>query len=118
MESKFHSFSCSTEVNKILSQKSDSLPINYYSNENKRNKCSDSSLPTDFTYKQSVSRVDTIIESNSSDKSLRNSGQVSSGRRQLLILILLYYGNFWVAACVSLQAPFFPREAESKGNTN
>lgn len=36
-------------------------------------------------------------------------------RRQLFTLITLAYGNFWIAACVSLQAPFFPKEAESKG---
>lgn len=36
-------------------------------------------------------------------------------RRQLIILTCVMYGNFWVAACVSLQAPFFPMEAESKG---
>lgn len=29
-------------------------------------------------------------------------------RRQLLTLAAVAYGNFWVAACVSLQAPFFP----------
>lgn len=26
-------------------------------------------------------------------------------------------GNFWSAVCISLQAPFFPREAELKGAT-
>ena len=36
-------------------------------------------------------------------------------RRQMFILACVIYGNFWVAACVSLQAPFFPREAELKG---
>jgi len=35
--------------------------------------------------------------------------------RQLIILVVVMYGNFWVAACVSLQAPFFPQEAEMKG---
>ncbi|XP_054157220.1 MFS-type transporter SLC18B1-like [Oppia nitens] len=45
-----------------------------------------------------------------------NSGGPMTGY-QLLILILLSYGNFWIAACVSLQAPFFPKEAESKGAT-
>lgn len=36
-------------------------------------------------------------------------------RRQLIILACVIYGNFWIAACVSLQAPFFPLEAENKG---
>lgn len=36
-------------------------------------------------------------------------------RRQLLVLLCFAYGNFWIAACVSLQAPFFPAEAERKG---
>ena len=35
--------------------------------------------------------------------------------RQRRLLALMAYGNFWVAACVSLQAPFFPNEAEKKG---
>lgn len=40
---------------------------------------------------------------------------LSYSRRQLLTLAAVAYGNFWVAACVSLQAPFFPEEAEHKG---
>lgn len=36
-------------------------------------------------------------------------------KRQLFALACIAYGNFWVAACVSLQAPFFPHEAEQKG---
>ncbi|KAI2810768.1 hypothetical protein BLOT_001932 [Blomia tropicalis] len=36
-------------------------------------------------------------------------------RKQWWIIFSLIYGNFWVAACVSLQAPFFPKEAEMKG---
>lgn len=36
-------------------------------------------------------------------------------RRQLLVILCFAYGNFWIAACVSLQAPFFPAEAERKG---
>lgn len=39
-------------------------------------------------------------------------------RRQLTSLACVAYGNFWVAACVSLQAPFFPHEAEKKGATS
>lgn len=35
--------------------------------------------------------------------------------RQLLMIFTYIYGNFFLAACVSLQAPFFPREAEDKG---
>lgn len=35
--------------------------------------------------------------------------------RQLLKIFIYVYGNFFLAACVSLQAPFFPREAEQKG---
>lgn len=47
------------------------------------------------------------------------SSSRSSGftRRQLLVLMAVAYGNFWIAACVSLQAPFFPAEAEDKGAT-
>lgn len=35
--------------------------------------------------------------------------------RQLLVIFSYIYGNFFLAACVSLQAPFFPQEAERKG---
>lgn len=35
--------------------------------------------------------------------------------RQLLVIFTYIYGNFFLAACVSLQAPFFPSEAEKKG---
>uniref|UniRef100_A0A6G1S8P3 MFS-type transporter C6orf192 n=1 Tax=Aceria tosichella TaxID=561515 RepID=A0A6G1S8P3_9ACAR len=35
--------------------------------------------------------------------------------RQLLVIFTYIYGNFFLAACVSLQAPFFPKEAENKG---
>lgn len=37
--------------------------------------------------------------------------------RQLLTIFTYIYGNFFLAACVSLQAPFFPKEAEAKGAT-
>lgn len=37
--------------------------------------------------------------------------------RQLLTIFTYIYGNFFLAACVSLQAPFFPKEAELKGAT-
>lgn len=37
--------------------------------------------------------------------------------RQLLTIFSYIYGNFFLAACVSLQAPFFPKEAELKGAT-
>lgn len=37
--------------------------------------------------------------------------------RKWSIVISLIYANFWMAASVSLQAPFFPREAELKGAT-
>jgi uncharacterized MFS-type transporter C6orf192 len=36
-------------------------------------------------------------------------------RRQYMTLFALAYGNFCVAACVSLQAPFFPQECDKKG---
>ncbi|KFM70368.1 MFS-type transporter, partial [Stegodyphus mimosarum] len=36
---------------------------------------------------------------------------------QWLTLVTLAFGNFCAGACVSLQAPFFPAEAESKGAT-
>lgn len=35
--------------------------------------------------------------------------------RQLLTIFTYIYGNFFLAACVSLQAPFFPKEAEDMG---
>lgn len=35
--------------------------------------------------------------------------------RQLLVIFTYIYGNFFLAACVSLQAPFFPKEAALKG---
>lgn len=34
-----------------------------------------------------------------------------------MVIFTYIYGNFFLAACVSLQAPFFPREAELKGAT-
>ncbi|XP_054708869.1 MFS-type transporter SLC18B1-like [Uloborus diversus] len=37
--------------------------------------------------------------------------------RKIYILVSLVYANFWMAASVSLQAPFFPQEAELKGAT-
>ncbi|CAG2113575.1 unnamed protein product [Medioppia subpectinata] len=113
MESKIHSFSCSTEVNKILSQKCDSLPV-YESNEKRlfNRDLYGYSLPSDdYVYTQSVR---TIQESDSSDD--KSVTRVPFQRKQLFILILLAYGNFWVAACVSLQAPFYPKEAESKAD--
>ncbi|XP_075235423.1 MFS-type transporter SLC18B1-like isoform X2 [Lycorma delicatula] len=36
-------------------------------------------------------------------------------RRQLLTLVVLSIGDFCNAICVSLQAPFYPQEAEKKG---
>lgn len=45
----------------------------------------------------------------------KNDDKVKFSTRQLLILFSYMYGNFFLAACVSLQAPFFPREAEKKG---
>lgn len=43
-----------------------------------------------------------------------NSSRPLTGR-QIATIFALIYGNFWVAACVSLQAPFYPKEAEAKG---
>ena len=34
-----------------------------------------------------------------------------------MVIFTYIYGNFFLAACVSLQAPFFPKEAEAKGAT-
>ncbi|RWS13124.1 MFS-type transporter-like protein [Dinothrombium tinctorium] len=39
-------------------------------------------------------------------------------KRQLFAIILLSYANFCLGILYSLQAPFFPREAELKGATN
>ncbi|KAG8192443.1 hypothetical protein JTE90_017973 [Oedothorax gibbosus] len=38
-------------------------------------------------------------------------------RSKFYVVIGLVYANFWMAASFSLQAPFFPREAELKGAT-
>lgn len=46
-----------------------------------------------------------------------NKTKEGYSRRQWMVLVSLVYGNFWSAACVSLQAPFFPKEAELKGAT-
>lgn len=35
--------------------------------------------------------------------------------KQMLVIFTYIYGNFFLAACVSLQAPFFPKEAEDMG---
>ena len=43
--------------------------------------------------------------------------QLHLTRRQYWIAASLVYAQFWIAACVSLQAPFFPKEAEMKGVT-
>ncbi|XP_054156784.1 MFS-type transporter SLC18B1-like [Oppia nitens] len=109
MESKIHSFSCSTEVNKILSQHSHQSAISDKQCQ-KYCQCCDCEVPQ------------TIQESDSATSDDSNNTGLHPRRRryqtkQILILILLAYGNFWVAACVSLQAPFFPKEAESKGAT-
>ncbi|XP_013785234.2 MFS-type transporter SLC18B1-like [Limulus polyphemus] len=50
--------------------------------------------------------------------SIKDGKKVSkTTRRQWLILITIAFVNFGVASCVSLQAPFFPKEAEMKGAT-
>ncbi|XP_013773594.2 MFS-type transporter SLC18B1-like [Limulus polyphemus] len=52
--------------------------------------------------------------------SIKDGKEVSKpkrNRRQWLVLIMLAFGNFCIASCVSLQAPFFPKEAEMKGAT-
>jgi MFS family permease len=41
----------------------------------------------------------------------------SLGRRQWMILVVFALCNFCQAICVSLQAPFYPKEAEKKGAT-
>lgn len=38
-------------------------------------------------------------------------------RRQWLIFVVFSISNFCQAICVSLQAPFYPHEAEKKGAT-
>lgn len=100
----FHSFSCSTEVNKILSHKSDTHLINDNKHVRRRSAQKSDSFPNP------------IEESNSSNKSFKVDG-VTTTSRQKMVLVLLAYGNLLVSACVSLQAPFFPREAELKGKT-
>ncbi|GBL78647.1 MFS-type transporter SLC18B1 [Araneus ventricosus] len=37
--------------------------------------------------------------------------------KRLYVIVSLTYANFWMASAFSLQAPFFPREAELKGAT-
>lgn len=43
--------------------------------------------------------------------------KISYTYRQWMVLIALAYGNFCVASCVSLQAPFFPAECDKKNVT-
>ncbi|XP_065203815.1 MFS-type transporter SLC18B1-like [Planococcus citri] len=43
--------------------------------------------------------------------------KVKLSRRQLLTLFIVACVNFFCSACVSLQAPFYPKEAENKGAT-
>ncbi|CAL1264903.1 unnamed protein product [Larinioides sclopetarius] len=38
-------------------------------------------------------------------------------RTRFYVIVSLAYANFWMASAFSLQAPFFPREAELKGAT-
>ena len=83
--------------------RSESLPLDFVYNTNRRN--SRYSLAID---RYSLPKNVFPIREESSTKSKLNG-------HQIMILALLAYGNFWVAACVSLQAPFFPQEAELKG---
>ncbi len=108
MESNCSS-NCFNKMNKSSKQRCDSLPINLNCNEiEKSNNKELFSVTFDgFTV------VPTIEESNSMNKLVNRPQHF---RRQLLVLITLAYGNFWTATCVSLQAPFFPREAELKGH--
>lgn len=110
MESSICSFNVSNEVNKSVKQRCDSLPINFIHNKTSNNR--EYSSVTLEGLRLSTN-APTIQESNSSNKSFKTSPLY---RRKILILITLAYGNFWIATCVSLQAPFFPKEAESKGN--
>lgn len=36
-------------------------------------------------------------------------------RKQIYLLLVLMYANFWEASCYSLQAPFLPQIAQQKG---
>ncbi len=107
MDLKVHSFSTSTEVNKILSQNCDSLPINYRKSNEKYCHSSDNHL-----FERNVNSIEESLQTTESEK---KSNEKTFKGKQLLILLCLAYGNFFAAACVSLQAPFFPMEAESKG---
>lgn len=64
---------------------------------------------------QSAASMKSRIHGHEEDQPLLLSGKKGYTRRQLFMLMCTAYGNFWVAACVSLQAPFFPNEAEQKG---
>ena len=63
--------------------------------------------------------IQELRESGSRTPSPSSAAAINSSRplsgRQIATIFALIYGNFWVAACVSLQAPFYPKEAEAKG---
>lgn len=50
-------------------------------------------------------------------ESFKKNNRKQYTTRQILVIFTYIYGNFFLAACVSLQAPFFPKEAEDKGAT-
>lgn len=62
----------------------------------------------------SISRIYTDSPEKT-EENLRKKIKYNS--KQWLTLITLAFGNFCAGACVSLQAPFFPAEAEKKGAT-
>lgn len=65
-----------------------------------------------FSYKDLLgSRADASIEKGEVVKERKNT------TKEWLTLITLAFANFSIGACVSLQAPFFPKEAELKGAT-
>lgn len=59
---------------------------------------------------------ETDKEANTDETSTKTNSRLT--RRQIFVLVSLIYNQFWGACCYSIQAPFFPEEAKSKGATS
>ncbi|CAG2115762.1 unnamed protein product, partial [Medioppia subpectinata] len=103
------SMATTEEEKKRYLQRCDSLPNDFNHNKEAMAENNNKYSHTIHLCPNDIYKSDEELNGKKSLKSLNGY--------QILILILLSYGNFWVAACVSLQAPFFPKEAESKGAT-
>ncbi|XP_022253325.1 MFS-type transporter SLC18B1-like isoform X1 [Limulus polyphemus] len=87
--------------------------------QNTKDKFACENLYTDGTPASEIGSMEKYEEvTRKRNKTEAIKGKIRSfSKHQFYVLATLCYGNFCIAACVSLQAPFFPREAEEKGAT-